>query len=58
MKRWVYISGFLFLALLLGLTAFKVSHQPIPDALFYVFCMITAVFFFLLIFSALRQKKS
>lgn len=57
MKRWTYIFGFLFAACLLAAMAFKVDHRALPDALFYLFVIITLVFFTMLIFTAMQRFR-
>lgn len=57
MKKWVYVTGFIFAATLLGLTVFKIDHREIPDPLFYLFSIAAFAFFFILVFYALRQRK-
>lgn len=58
MKKWAYITGVLFLILLLGTGYFKVSDRDIPDSLFYLFVMSAGLFFFTLIFAALKRGRN
>ena len=57
MKRWTYFFGFLFAATLIIFQVFKLQHRAFVDEVFYLFAIISVVFFTLLIFTALRHFR-
>ena len=57
MKKWVYVFGFLFLALLIYFTEAKMSHRAMPDYFIYLFGISAGIFFFLFIFTALQSRR-
>jgi hypothetical protein len=57
MKKWVYVTGFIFAAALLGFTVFKLDNREIPDAFLYLFSLAAFAFFFMLAFYALQQRR-
>lgn len=57
MKIGTYISGFVFLALLLVFTYLKWENRAMPEWVLYLFSASAFVFFFLLIFTALRGRR-
>lgn len=57
MKKWAYVSGFVFLAFLLGFTYYRVKNRSMPEGLFYLFVIVAAVFFFILVFAVLKRSK-
>jgi hypothetical protein len=57
MKKWVYVFGFIFLALLTYFTVAKVAHRAMPDYFIYLFGISAGIFFFLFIFAALQRRR-
>jgi hypothetical protein len=57
MKRWIYITGFFATCLFLGILATRLTHQPVPDLLMYVFGFMAAAFAGLLLYKLLQKIR-
>lgn len=57
MKRWIIISGLFALGLFFGVAAFRITHKPVPDVLFYTFGAFTIAFVSMLLYSLLQKRK-
>ncbi len=58
MRRWIMISGLFALGLFFGVTAYRITHKPVPDFLFYIFGIVTIAFIALLLYTLLQKRKS
>jgi hypothetical protein len=55
MKVWAYVSGGIFLVMLIAFSALKFRGEELHDRWFYLFVASGGVFFFTLAFAALNR---